>query len=214
MQNGAATDFLIIGVGDDQPAFSKLGTHLPVSLSGAQVHVAAPAPFPNPVPSPVHDIRGFFSALLHRAWRKLNFGDQNGAQADPGDLTAGGTPDAVIEGIESPFNVGGSRSIVAIHLKDGSTFEPFMSTFLQVQQSSAISGSVAVLYGTEFRSSRVGAQDYHVGFLPWWIQLRLLVAAYPWLIAIAVVVLALLLAIWTRQWLRAKARARLTQIED
>jgi hypothetical protein len=44
--------------------------------------------------------------------------------------------------------------------------------------------------------------------------LRLLVAAYPWLIAIVVVALALLLAIWTRQWLRAKARARLTQIED
>ena len=89
-----------------------------------------------------------------------------------------------------------------------------MSTFLDVQQSSDISGSVAVLHGTEFRSSRVGAQVYYVGLLPWWIQLRLLVAAYPWLIAIVVVVLALLLAIWTRQWLRAKARARLTQIED
>jgi len=89
-----------------------------------------------------------------------------------------------------------------------------MNTFLDVQQSSDISSSVAVLHGTEFRSSRVGAQVYYVGHLPWWIQLRLLVAAYPWLIAIVVVVLALLLAIWTRQWLRAKARARLTQIES
>ena len=206
LQNGAATDFLIIGAGDDQPAFSKLGTHLPVSLSGEQVHVAAPAPIPNPV----HDIRGFFVSLLHNAWSKLHPSNQ----ADPGNLTAGGTPDAVIEGIESPYDTGGNRSIVAIHLKDGSTFEPFMSTFLDVQQSSDISGSVAVLHGTEFRSSRVGAQVYYVGHLPWWIQLRLLVAAYPWLIAIVVVVLALLLAIWTRQWLRAKARARLTQIED
>jgi len=210
LQNGAATDFLIIGAGDDQPAFSKLGNHLPVSLNGDQVHVAAPAQVPNPV----HDIRGFFVALLHRAWSKLHSGDPNIAQADPGDLTAGGTPDAVIEGIESPYDVGGNRSIVAIHLKDGSTFEPFMSTFLDVQQSSDIAGSVSVLHGTEFRSSRVGAQVYYVGHLPWWIQLRLLVAAYPWLIAIVVVVLALLLAIWTRQWLRAKARARLTQIEN
>jgi cellulose synthase (UDP-forming) len=210
LQNGAATDFLIIGAGDDQPAFSKLGTHLPVSLGGDQVHVAAPAPVPDPVPNPVHDIRGFFVALLHKAWARLHPTNQ----ADPGDLTAAGTPDAVIEGIESPYDVGGSRSIVAIHLKDGSTFEPFMNTFLDVQQSSDISSSVAVLHGTEFRSSRVGAQVYYVGHLPWWIQLRLLVAAYPWLIAIVVVVLALLLAIWTRQWLRAKARARLTQIED
>ena len=210
LQNGAATDFLIIGAGDDQPAFSKLGTHLPVSLNGEQVHVAAPAPVPDPVPDPVHDIRGFFVALLHKAWARLHPTNQ----VEPGDLTAGGTPDAVIEGIESPYDIAGSHSIVAIHLKDGSTFEPFLSTFLDVQQSSDISGSVAVLHGTEFRSSRVGAQVYYVGFLPWWIQLRLLVAAYPWLIAIVVVVLALLLAIWTRQWLRAKARARLTQIED
>jgi cellulose synthase (UDP-forming) len=206
LQNGAATDFLIIGAADDQPAFSKLGSHLPVSLSGELVHVAAPAR----VPDPVHDIKGFFVALFNKAWSKLHPTDQ----ADPGDLTAGGTPDAIIEGLESPYDIGGNRSIIAIHLKDGSTFEPFMNTFLDVQQSSDISGSVAVLHGTEFRSSRVGSQVYYVGFLPWWIQLRLLVAAYPWLIAIVVVVLALLLAIWTRQWLRAKARARLTQIED
>ncbi len=68
LQNGAATDFLIIGAGDDQPAFSKLGSHLPVSLSGEQVHVAAAAPIPNPV----HDIRGFFASLLHNAWSKLH----------------------------------------------------------------------------------------------------------------------------------------------
>jgi cellulose synthase (UDP-forming) len=209
LQNGAATDFLIIGAGDDQPAFLKLDGHLPVSLSGEQIHVATPAQVPNPV----HDIRGFFVALVNKAWAKLHPGNQIIDQPDPGDLTAGGTPDAVIEGVESPYDAGGNRSIVAIHLKDGSTFEPFMSTFLDVQQSSEISGSVAVLHGTEFLSSRVGAQVYYVGFLPRWIQLRLLVAAYPWLIAIVVVVLALLLAIWTRQWLRAKARARLTRIE-
>jgi small-conductance mechanosensitive channel len=36
----------------------------------------------------------------------------------------------------------------------------------------------------------------------------------PWLVAIVVVVLTFLLAIWTRQWLRHKARARLRMIED
>ena len=36
----------------------------------------------------------------------------------------------------------------------------------------------------------------------------------PWLAAIVVVILAFLLAIWTRQWLRAKARLRLTMTED
>ena len=196
LHDGAATDFLIIGAGDDQPAFSKLGTHLPVSLGTGQVQV--------------RDTEGFFVSLLHNAWWKLRPNDHT----ESGDVTAGGTPDAVIEGIESPYDIAGSRSIVAIHLRDASTFEPFITTFLNVQQSSAISDSVSVLHGTEFRSFRVGSQVYFVGSLPWITQLRLWAAEYPWLIAVIVVVLAFLLAIWTRQWLRMRARARLTMMES
>ncbi|MGA2752298.1 MAG: UDP-forming cellulose synthase catalytic subunit [Terracidiphilus sp.] len=192
LQSGAATDFLIIGAGDDQPAFLNLGTHLPVSLGSGQIQV--------------HDTQGFFVSLLHNAWWKL----RSNEHTESGGLTAGGTPDAVIEGIESPYDLGGSRSIVAIHLKDATTFEPFINTFLDVQQSSDVSGSVSVLHGTEFQSFRVGSQVYYVGVLPWWTQLRLWAAEYPWLIAVVVVVLAFLLAIWTRGWLRTRARARLT----
>jgi type II secretory pathway pseudopilin PulG len=36
----------------------------------------------------------------------------------------------------------------------------------------------------------------------------------PWLAAVVVILLAFLLAIWTRQWLRQKARARLKMLED
>jgi cellulose synthase (UDP-forming) len=198
LHDGAATDFLIIGSGDDQPAFSKLGTHLPVSLGSGQVQVQD------------HDTQGFFISVLHNAWWKLRPNNHT----ESSGLTAGGTPDAVIEGIESPYDIAGSRSIVAIHFKDASTFEPFMDTFLDVQQSSDISGSVSVLHGVEFQSSRVGAQVYYVGALPWWTQLRLWAAEYPWVIAIVVVILAFLLAIWMRQSLRSKARARLTMIDN
>jgi cellulose synthase (UDP-forming) len=196
LRNGAATDFLIIGSGDDQPAFDELGTHLPVSLRSGQIQV--------------QDTQGFFVRLLHNAWWKL----RSNQHAESGELTAGGNPDAVIEGIESPYDIGGSRSIVAIHLKDSTTFEPFMDTFLAVQQSHEISDSVSVLHGTEFHSFRVGSPVYYVGVLPWWTQLRLWAAEYPWLIAVVVLVLAFLVAVWTRQWLRAKARARLTLMED
>ena len=34
----------------------------------------------------------------------------------------------------------------------------------------------------------------------------------PWLAAVVIIVLAFLVALWTRQWLRARARARLTMI--
>jgi cellulose synthase (UDP-forming) len=120
----------------------------------------------------------------------------------------------VIEGIKSPYGFASTRSIVAIHLKDANTYEAFMATFITVQQASDISGSVSVLHGTQFQSFRIGSEVYHVGTLPWWTRLTLWFMEVPWLVAIVVVVLTFLLAIWTRQWLRRKARARLRMIED
>jgi cellulose synthase (UDP-forming) len=195
VQQGARADFLIIGTGDDQPGFDKLASHLPVALRSGQIQV--------------HDTQGFF-APLHHAWWKL----RSDEHTESGDLTASGTPDVVIEGIHSPLDPGGSRSIVAIHLRDASTFEPFMSTFLKVQQASDISGSVSVLHATQFQSFRIGAEVYHVGVLPWWTRLTLWFMQVPWLAAVVVILLAFLLAIWTRQWLRRKARARLKMLED
>jgi cellulose synthase (UDP-forming) len=192
---GAASDFLIIGTGDDQPGFDKLSNNLPVALRSGQIQV--------------RDTQGFF-APLHHAWWKL----RSEEHTESGDLTASGTPDAIIEGIESPFDPGGNRSIVAIHLKDASTFESFMNTFITVQQSSDISGSVSVLHGAQFQSFRIGSEVYHVGVLPWWTRLTLWFMEVPWLAAVVVILLAFLLAIWTRQWLRTKARARLKMNGD
>jgi cellulose synthase (UDP-forming) len=195
LKQGANTDFLIIGTGDDQPGFDKLNNNLPVALRSGQVQV--------------RDTQGFFTPL-HRAWWKL----RSDEHTESGNLTAAGTPDAVIEGIKSPYGFASNRSIVAIHLKDANTYEAFMATFITVQQASDISGSVSVLHGTQFQSFRIGSEVYHVGTLPWWTRLTLWFMEVPWLVAIVVVVLTFLLAIWTRQWLRRKARARLRMIED
>jgi cellulose synthase (UDP-forming) len=158
----------------------------------------------------VHDTEGFFVPLLHHAWWKL----ESNEHTESGDLTAAGQPDVVIEGIKSPYDVGGDRSIVAIHLKDANVFTPFMDTFMQVQQSSDISGSVAVLHGAHFQSFRIGSEVYHVGVLPWWTRISMWFAEVPWLAAVVVILLAFLLAIWTRQWLRNKARARLKMMDE
>jgi cellulose synthase (UDP-forming) len=192
---GARTDFLVIGTGDDQPGFDKISNDLPVTLHDGKIQV--------------HDTQGFF-APLHRAWWKV----ESDEHAESGDLTTSGTPDAVIEGIESPFDTGDGRSVVAIHLKDTATFEPFMKTLMYVQQASDIQGSVSLLLGTRFQSFRVGSTVYHVGVLPWWTRLTLWFMEVPWLAAVVVLMMAFLLAIWTRQWLRQKARARLKMIED
>jgi cellulose synthase (UDP-forming) len=195
LQQGARNDFLVIGTADDQPGFDKLNNNLPVALHSGQIQV--------------RDTQGFF-APLHRAWWKL----QSEEHTESGDLTAGGTPDTVIEGIKSPFDSGGDRSIVAIHLRDASAFEAFMDTLIKVQQSSEISGSVSVLHGKQFQSFRIGSEVYHVGVLPWWTRLTLWFMEVPWLAAVVVFLLAFLISIWIRQWLRAKARVRLKMIED
>ena len=195
LQQGTRTDFLVVGTGDDQPAFDKLANNLPVALRSGQIQV--------------HDTQGFF-APLHHAWWKL----RSDEHSESGDLTAGGTPDSVIEGIQSPYDPIGSRSIVAIHFRDATTFEPFMAADMTVQQSSEISGSVSVLHGAQFQSFRIGSEIYHVGVLPWWTRLTLWFMEVPWLAAVVIIVLAFLLAIWTRQWLRTKARARLKMTDD
>jgi len=191
LKNGADTDFLIIGTGDDQPGFEKLQNNLPVALRSGQVQV--------------RDTQGFFAPLHGRQWWKL----ESNEHTESGDLTAAGTPDAVIEGIQSPFKSGTDRSVVAIHLRDNTTFEPFITTLMDVQQASDIGGSVAVLHGAHFQSFRIGSAVYHVGTLPWWTRLTLWFMEVPWLAAVVIIVLAFLIAIWTRQWLRGRARARL-----
>jgi cellulose synthase (UDP-forming) len=158
----------------------------------------------------VRDTQGFFAPVLHKAWWKV----QSDEHSESGELTASGTPDGIIEGIESPFGPGGDRSIVAIHLKDAASFEPFMAAFLKVQQSSEVSGSVSVLHGAQFQSFRIGANVYHVGVLSWWTRLTLWFMEVPWLVVVVAMILCLMLAVWTRQWLRVKARARLRMMED
>jgi len=192
---GARTDFLVIGTGDDQPGFDKLEQSLPVALHSGRIQV--------------HDTQGFF-APIHHAWWKV----QSDEHSESGDLSTSGTPDGIIEGIESPYDKADSKSVVAIHLKDAATFDAFMQTFLYVQQASDIQGSVSLLLGTRFQSFRVGSTIYHVGLLPWWTRLTLWFMEVPWLAAVVVLILAFLLAIWTRQWLRQKARTRLKMIED
>jgi cellulose synthase (UDP-forming) len=195
LHDGAHSDFLVIGSGDDQPGFGKLAAHLPVELSSGEVVV--------------HDPQGFFAPLHGHQWWKL----ESGEHTESGELVAGGTPDAIIEGIESPFDIVGNRSVVVIHLKDATAFEPFIDTFLKVQQASDVSGTVSVLHGTEFQSFRIGSTVYHVGALPWLMKVTLWLTQLPWLVAVIVIVLAFLVAVWSRQWLRARARQRLTVVD-
>jgi cellulose synthase (UDP-forming) len=189
MKSNTGKDYLVIGTVDDQSAISRLNPSLPVGIDGSGLHI--------------QDTQGFFAQLQH-AWWKVRSSDR----VQSGQLeTAGGLPDALIEGIEWPS--GSSRSVVVIALRDKEVVANFLSVFLKTSQSSDVSQSVSVLHGSRFTSYRIGNDVYHVGSLSNWIQLNMLFEHYQWLMVACILGFCFLIAIILRAILRKKARARL-----
>ncbi len=182
-------DYLVLGTVDDQAAINRLNPSLPVGVDGSGLHI--------------QDTQGFFAQMQH-AWWKVRSSDR----IQSGELeTAGGLPDALIEGIEWPS--GSNRSVVVVALRDHTVVPNFLSVFLKTSQSSDISQSVSVLHGARFVSYRIGNDVYRVGSLSLWIQLNMLFSDYQWLMVISTLVVCFLLAVILRSILRRKARLRL-----
>ena len=189
MKSDRGKDYLVLGTVDDQSAIGTLNPSLPVGVDGSGLHI--------------QDTQGFFAQLQH-AWWKVRSSDR----VQSGQLeTAGGLPDALIEGIEWPRD--SSKSVVVIALRDKSVVPSFLNVFLKTSQSADISQSVSVLHGSRFSSYRIGNDVYHVGSLSWWIWLNILFQDYQWLMVVSTLVACFLMAIVIRSLLRRKARARL-----
>ena len=195
MKSDKKKDYLVMGTVDDISAArsTKVGDALPVKIKGSGLQI--------------EDTQGFFSPLQH-AWWKVRSSDH----IESGKLeTAGGLPDAMIEGIEWPR--GSSKSVVLIALRDKSIVPNFLQVFLKTSQSSDISQSVSVLNGTRFISYRIGNDVYHVGTLGWWIRISLLFSEFPWLVVVLAGLLCFLMAALLRAMLRRHARRRLQGID-
>jgi cellulose synthase (UDP-forming) len=189
MKDDKRKDYLVLGTVEDQPALTRLNPSLPVSVDGSGLHI--------------QDTQGFFSPLQH-AWWKVRSSDH----IQSGQLeTAGGLPDALIEGIEWPS--GSKRSVVIVALRDHNVVPNFISVFLKTSQSSDISQSVSVLHGTRFVSYRIGNDVYKVGSLSLWTQVNMLFSEFPWLIVGSTLFFCFLMATLLRAMLRRRARARL-----
>jgi len=186
---GSTKDLLVMGTVDDSPAIAQMDPYMPVRIESNGVHI--------------QDTQGFFNPLEH-AWWKVRSSDH----IETGKLeTAGGLPDALVEGIESPYTSG--RSVVLIALRDKSVTSNFLKIFLKDAQSSNIQQSVAVLTGTKFISYRLGTDVYHVGTLSFWIRISLLFAEFPWLVVLGAAIICFLMAALLRALLRRHARRRL-----
>ena len=121
--------------------------------------------------------------------------------------TAGGLPDALIEGLQWPSD--SNRSVVVMALRDHTVVPVFIDTFLKSSQSSDIDQSVSVLHGNKFSSYRIGNDVYHVGTLSPLTRLNILFSEYPWLVVLCVIVFCVLMAALIRAILRRRARVRL-----
>jgi cellulose synthase (UDP-forming) len=189
MKSDRQKDYLVLGTVDDQSAIGRLNPSLPVGVDGSGLHI--------------QDTQGFFAQLQH-AWWKVRSSDR----VQSGQLeTAGGLPDALIEGIEWPS--GSNRSVVVIVLRDKDVVPSFLSVFLKTSQSSDVSQSVSVLHGTRFASYRIGNDAYNVGSLSLWIRLNMFFERYQWLMVITILSFCFLMAVAIRTILRKKARSRL-----
>ncbi len=189
MKSDKLKDYILMGTTEDQPGLSKLSKLLPVQIDSSGLRV--------------QDTQGFF-APLQQAWWKVRSSDH--IQTNQLE-TAGGLPDALIEGVEWPS--GSNRSVVVIALRDHTVVPKFLNVFLKTSQSSHISQSVSVLHDDEFTSYRIGNDVYRVGSLSYWIRLNMLFSEFPWLVVISAVVICVLMAALIRANLRRRARLRL-----
>jgi cellulose synthase (UDP-forming) len=192
-------DYLILGTPGDQPAFAQLKDKLPVAVQEEGFSV--------------HETSGFFTAIEHAWWQvaelrpdwwwKVGHGKQRSGLLE----SLGQVPDALIQGLESPWNA--NRSVVTVTYKNDDAAAQFASAFWKSSVSGDISESVSVLHGSEFSSYRLSDIYYHVGSLPWWSRVRYWLRAFPWLIVLLTFVLGLFVVPWTKAWLDRRAKARL-----
>jgi cellulose synthase catalytic subunit (UDP-forming) len=182
-------DLLVLAVGADQPAVDALNSSLPVAIDGDGLHP--------------RDQQGFFAPVRHAWWRLRDW--ENG---DSGKLdTSGRLPEAVIEGAEWP--AGSGRSVVVVSVRDKQSAARFLAAYPDPSKASEITGSVSVLDGGKFTSYRIGDEVYYNGSRSPWMATRLILAAFPWLLILAVTAVSVVMAGMVRTMLRQKAKERL-----
>ncbi len=189
MGDNSGKDYLVMGTVEDQPALKTLDAALPVGVNETGLRI--------------RDTQGFFGATQNAWWRVPSSGHIESGQLE----TAGGLPDALIEGIEWPR--GSRHSAVVMVLRDRTVIPNFLTEFLKSSTSSDISQSVSVLHGTRFSSYRIGDDAYNVGEISLYTRVVMFLQQYPALIVIVAVIFCLLMAALIRAELRRRARFRL-----
>lgn len=190
-----AHDYLILGTVANQPAFRSLQALLPVTLDAEGLHV-----------KPAHRYLPFLSKIednLSPWWARL----MGNPSTHSLSANAGRAPDALIEEIRSPASP--DRSFVLIALQQDASADIFAGAFLDRSQADEISASVSLLRNRQFASYPTHGPSYQVGYISGFALMRIYFTRYFLVLFLAVAALSFVLARWTQDWLKLKARDRL-----
>ena len=185
-------DYLILGNIGNQPAFGPLQRFLPVMLDANGVHLTQ-------VGNTLNRIQGIWGTIHGKITQ----------QTLPQNLD--GLPQLVIEAIENPTFAG--RSIVVVASQNDEAIARFESVFPDRSQSSDVAHSLSVLGKTRFLSFDIPTDTYHVGNISKYALMRIWLTQYFWMLLIVVTAFCLLIARWTREYLRFVAKSRLQAAE-
>jgi cellulose synthase (UDP-forming) len=192
-------NYLILGTVANQPAFQSLAPLLPVTLDSYGVHVKSAQSYL----SLLSGLEAFWS----RSWAHLL-----GGPATPGQPSnRGGTPDAVMEEIQSP--VSPDRSFLLILLRQNSSADAFTGAFLDRSQPRNVNGSVSLLRNSKFESYRMDGSGYYVGNISHFALMRIYLTRYFLLLMLLVTLLSFVVARWVHGWLTLASRERLKLAE-
>jgi cellulose synthase (UDP-forming) len=127
--------------------------------------------------------------------------------ADIFRLEDNSAPDGVVEGIRSPY--GNDRGMVVIAAKDDNSFGPMTAELLTQLPQDGIRDNVSVWQGGSFTSYRLFAASYLLGDSTPIESARLLLPQYPVLVALGLLAMCFVFAVWIRILIREKIRERL-----
>lgn len=197
---GRDMDYLVIGGVADQPAFASLDPLLPVTFDAMGLHVK---PAKRYLPDAANNLPHLWSDL----WSEVS-GTPAPARAFP---SGNGTPDALVEEIESPASP--QRSFVLITLRDSNSSDSFSAVLLDRSQSDDLRGAVSTLQEGKFKSYAGDGPSYHIGNISWFATMRIWLAQYFLLLLLLVSAMTFIFAVWMRDWFSEQARVRLGPAE-
>jgi cellulose synthase (UDP-forming) len=196
------SNYLILGVTANQPAFNSLAGSLPVTADANGLHLKPAQGYA----ALVEEVDDAAAEWLPAQLANLLAPSRPSAVA--------GVPDALIEEIASPASP--ERSIVLVELKQDSSAETFADVFLDRSQTGDMAGAVSLLHNAQFESYAMGGATYHIGYISWYALMRLWLTRHFLLLLLVVTLLAFLASWWTYGCLarRARERLKLAEIEE